>query len=142
MIDRDALRSLIREVIDSEVARLRGARDSTAAVNAEHAIRIEGDADLAHFAKLVLALAENAPARERILAGAYPFRLAHGDRPGAPRPPGESTNRVENGLVTEATLARLAKDIKVLDLAPGVVVTPLARERARALGIALERRRA
>jgi hypothetical protein len=47
--------------------------------------------------------------------------------------------RIERGAVTERTVEQAAKAGARLVLAPGAVPTPLAREKARALGIAIER---
>ena len=141
MVDRDALRSLIRDVIESEVARQHEEVASPAPTTSGHPIRIENARDLGRFARHVLLLAEDELNRERILAESYAFQLA-GPTSGASAPDGSTSCRIGSGLVTEATLSKLARSVRVLELAPGVVVTPLARERARALGILLERRSA
>ncbi len=138
MIDRDALRSLIRDVIEAEVGRSRQEGPATTSSDSGHAIRVENDSDLKLFARTVLSLAENKGERDRILSGAYPFQLSGAGAPVAMSAP----SRLDHGVVTESTLVKLPKGTKVLELGPGVVVTPLARERARALGIKLEMRRA
>lgn len=133
MLDTEALRRIIREVIATEVAAFR------ASASAETA-RIGGDADLAAFAKRVLALAENPTAKRAILAGKYPFRLADGER--APTPPPSEVDtvaRIDKGVVTETAVGRLPRGVVRLVLADGVTVTPLAKDRARRLGITIER---
>ena len=49
--------------------------------------------------------------------------------------------RVARGAVTERTIKKAAEAGGRLVLGPGAVLTPLARERARALGIDIERER-
>ena len=49
--------------------------------------------------------------------------------------------RIERGAVTERTVKEAAAAGARLVLAPGAVLTPLAREKARALGIEIERER-
>jgi len=49
--------------------------------------------------------------------------------------------RVERGAVTERTVKEAAAAGAGLVLAPRAVLTPLARERARELGVEIERER-
>jgi hypothetical protein len=136
MIDAAALRRLVREVIAAELDAARGSPATETA-------RIADDADLAAFARRVLALAEDATARQAIAAGRYPFELAHGSAPATPSPParltGAAAARIDTGVVTEASLAKLPKGAARLVIGDGVAVTPLARDRARKLGITIER---
>jgi hypothetical protein len=148
MLDPATLRSLIREVIAEEVAAVKAAAKSgpaapaPIAAPAEHGARIVGDADLAAFARQVLALAADPARRKAIEAGTYPFRLqaappATGARPAA----APASVRVSEGVVTETMIGRLAKGTTRLEVAPGVAITPLARDAARRLNIAIERAR-
>jgi len=51
-----------------------------------------------------------------------------------------AVNRISDGLVSERMLVEMAAARQtLLSVAPGVVITPLAREKARELGIAIER---
>jgi len=145
MIDKSLLRDLVKSVIAEEVAAIRKPKARSAPATAEERVAIASDADLAAFARRVLSLAgEPANARE-IAAGRYPFRL---DRPTpqratAPAPqtaaPGAQSHRIDSGVVTESTLNKLPRGLSRLLLGPGVTVTPLARDRARALGLTFER---
>ena len=56
----------------------------------------------------------------------------------ATAPPADAT-RIDRGAVTERTVAAAAKAGGRLVLGPRAVLTPLAREKARALGIEIER---
>ena len=71
--------------------------------------------------------------REAIRAGRLRFTL------GARRAGGGRRARVERGAVTERTVEEAAKAGARLVLGPGAVLTPLAREKARAKGIEIER---
>ena len=73
-----------------------------------------------------------APARLR-------FRLAGGRAAPAGRP--QPSHRVEKGAVTEAMVAAAARAGARLVLGRGAVLTPLARDRARAAGVEIEKER-
>jgi len=146
MLDAATLRALVREVIAEEVAAVKAAAKAgtpapvSAAAPPDHQARIAGDADLRAFARQVLALASDPARRQAIEAGTYPFRL---QAPAAAARPAASaaSARVEAGVVTETMIGRLAKGTVRLELAPGVSITPLARDAARRLNIAIERTR-
>jgi hypothetical protein len=55
--------------------------------------------------------------------------------------PQAATVRIEKGAVTERRITEAAGRGSRLVLGPGAVLTPLARERARALGVEIERER-
>jgi hypothetical protein len=90
-------------------------------------VRIENDADLAAFVRTVL---EHGDA---IRQGRLRFTLGDATPTGA--------LRVAHGAVTERTIKKAAEAGDRLVLGPGAVLTPLAREKARALGIDIERER-
>jgi hypothetical protein len=134
-MDKTLIRTLIRDVIAEEVKALKSGKAPAAA---ENAVRIASDSDLMAFAKDVLRLAENPQIKAAILAGRHPFHLAGGGAATAAAAPGQS-HRIDKGVVTEATVARLGKGISRLVLGPGVSITPLARDRAKARNISVER---
>lgn len=92
-------------------------------------VRIESDADLAAFARTVL---EHGDA---IRQGRLRFTLGGGPAPSV------GVIRVAHGAVTERKIKQAADAGARLVLGPGAVLTPLAREKARALGIDIERER-
>ncbi len=94
-------------------------------------VRIESDADLDRFVRTVL---EHGDA---IREGRLRFTLGHGGPPASS--PGAM--RVERGAVTERTIKKAAEAGGRLVLGSKAVLTPLAREKARALGIDIERER-
>lgn len=128
------LRSLVRDVL-REVLASRG-RAAPAGGPRTEAVRIASDVDLAAFVARLAKLMEDPAAAEAIRAGRHRFTLepAPAARPAA----GETT--VLRGAVTEAKINRCA-GAGVVVLAADAVLTPLARDRARALGLKIERRR-
>ena len=105
-------------------------------------VTLESDEDLAGFVLALLARFEDEGERSAIRSGRVRFAL---DRPGADRRAAgggaAGTVRVDRGAVTERIVEQAAKEGARLVLGPGAVLTPLAREKARAKGIAIERER-
>ncbi|BBY51065.1 hypothetical protein MARA_45330 [Mycolicibacterium arabiense] len=99
-------------------------------------VRIGSDADLDAFVRTLLRLFENPKTRADLRNGRLDFRLA-----GTHRGSGGSTHRIERGAVTERHVAEIADSGATLVLGPRAVLTPLARERARALGITIQKER-
>jgi hypothetical protein len=99
-------------------------------------VRIGSDADLDAFVRTLLRLFENPKTRADLRTGRLDFRLA-----GAHRGSGGSTRRIERGAVTERHVAEIADSGATLVLGPRAVLTPLARERARALGLTIQKER-
>ena len=88
-------------------------------------VRIASDDDLAEFVRSVL------DRGDEIRSGRLRFTLD-----GA-----TGVFRVAHGAVTERTIKKAAEAGGRLVLGPGAVLTPLARDKARALGIEIERER-
>ena len=112
---------------DSLASSLREHRGDSASTRTE-VVRIENDADLAAFVGSVL------DRGDEIRSGRLRFTLG-----GAAASAG--VVRVEHGAVTERTIKKAADAGARLVLGPGAVLTPLARDKARALGIEIERER-
>ena len=96
----------------------------------EH-VTLAGDDDLNRFVRDLL----TRPDRDAILAGRVRFAL--GGRPEDHASAGAT--RVERGAVTERKVAEAAKAGGRLVIGKAAVLTPLAREKARALGVEIER---
>ena len=143
MRDIDELRALVREVIRDV---LPGSLPVTETVN------LFTDEDLAAFVKRLLNLPPDE--REELRSGRKRFRLPGtssalpvpsvpaGAPTGAERA-GESTpvRRIERGAVTEAVINQAARAGQRLVLGRAAVLTPLARDRARASGVQIEKER-
>ena len=145
MIDKSLLRDLVKSVIAEEVAAIRKPKATSASPAAEERVAVATDADLVAFARRVLSIAGDPAKAKEIAAGRYPFRLdrpaaQHGPTPSPHTPtPAAQSHRIDSGIVTESTLNKLPRGLSRLLLGPGVTVTPLAKDRARALGLTFER---
>ena len=151
-VDADELRSLVREVLADL---LPGGRPSPGAgppgapgqegpvftprdgVRDVETVSLRTDAELAAFVTRLLHLFENPMHRAALTAGRLRFRLAPAGVAGSARP----THRIEKGAVTEAAVRAAARDGARLVLGRGAVLTPLARDRARAAGVEIEKER-
>jgi len=100
-------------------------------------VRLETDADLRQFALDILRLADNPARRRDLLTGRLAFTLA-GRPPGVAR---TTDHRIETGAVTERAVQFAAKAGQRIVLGPRAVLTPLARDRALALGVPIEKER-
>ena len=100
-------------------------------------VRIETDAELRDFALRVLRIADNPKLRSDLIAGRLRFRLA--DQPAGVA--SQPAHRIEKGAVTERAVGAAAKAGARLVLGPRAVLTPLARDKARALGVPIEKER-
>jgi len=125
-------------------------------------VRLATDEDLREFVLRVLRLADNPKRRRDLLAGRLRFTLGpgaaasaasaaqagpavptgvpggNGQRPGPSATPG---HRIGKGAVTERAVQAAADAGVRLVLGPRAVLTPLARDKARALGVPVEKER-
>ncbi|MBM7516550.1 hypothetical protein [Nocardioides nitrophenolicus] len=102
-------------------------------------VRIADDADLDRFARQLLALFENPKNRQDLRAGRLRFRLEGGAA--AVVPEARAAQRIDAGAVTERQVKAAAEAGRRLVLGRKAVLTPLAREKARALGVPIEKER-
>jgi hypothetical protein len=155
MNELDELRALVREVIQDVLPK---------GLPVTEMVNLSTDQDLAAFVNRLLDL--DPDQREELRSGRKRFRLAAPPAPPAlpgPSVPaaagragpvsagsgngaeraGESTpvRRIERGAVTEAAVMAAARAGERLVLGRGAVLTPLARDRARASGVPIEKER-
>jgi len=146
MSDSDELRALVREVIRDVLPQ---------GLAVTETVNLSTDDDLAAFVKRLLDL--DPGQREELRSGRKRFRLASPQAPSVPAgadqvSPGQSNGaeragpsapvrRIERGAVTEAVIAAAARAGERLVLGRGAVLTPLARDRARASGVPIEKER-
>jgi hypothetical protein len=156
----DELRALIREVIRDVLPK---------GLPIIETVNLSTDEDLAAFVTRLLDL--DPEAREDLCAGRKRFRLAVPSHPQTPQAPsvtqtasvsavpgdsgahgpngltavngsaGRPARRIERGAVTEKVVRDAARVGERLVLGPGAVLTPLARDRARASGVEISRER-
>jgi hypothetical protein len=128
---KQELRTLIREIIRDVLPK---------GLPVIETVNLSTDEDLAVFAARLLDLDPEAreELREDLRAGRKRFRLAVPQDPqtsqanGSAGPP---SRRIERGAVTEKVVQDAARAGQRLVLGRGAVLTPLARDRARASGV-------
>ena len=151
MSDSEELRALVREVIRDVLPQ---------GLAVTETVNLSTDEDLAVFVKRLLDL--DPAQREELRSGRKRFRLASpqalsvaagagqggagpsraGQSNGAERAgPSAPVRHIERGAVTEAVIAAAARAGERLVLGRGAVLTPLARDRARASGVQIEKER-
>ena len=146
MSDADELRALVREVIRDVLPQ---------GLVVTETVNLSTDEDLAVFVERLLDL--DPSQREELRSGRKRFRLASpqtlsvpagagqvgaGHSNGAERAgPSAPVRRIDRGAVTEAVIAAASRAGERLVLGRGAVLTPLARDRARASGVQIEKER-
>ena len=120
------LRHMVRDVLREVMAQ----RNVTSA-SAVESVRIANDHDLASF----IARVTEPATLEKLRAGKLRFTLG-----AAPAPAASNAGAALTGVITEQKIDHL-RGAGTLVLAPGAVLTPLARDKARKLGLTIERRR-
>jgi hypothetical protein len=120
------LRHMVRDVLREVMA-----QRQPAAGSAVESVRIATDHDLAAFIARII----DPQTLERLRAGKLRFTLG-----GSPAPASAAPAAALTGVITEQKIDHL-KGAGTLVLAPGAVLTPLARDKARRLGLTIERRR-
>jgi hypothetical protein len=104
-------------------------------------VDLRTDADLDAFVRSLVRRLENPRDRMAIRSGRLRFRLgAIGTGTGAAPAAGPAI-RIERGAVTERMVRDAATAGARLVLAPRAVLTPMARDRARSLGVEIEKER-
>jgi hypothetical protein len=106
-------------------------------VESVEVVSIRTDAELGSFVMHLLHLFENPKHRDALRAGRLRFRLAAPAAGG----PAQPSHRIEKGAVTEAMVAASARAGARLVLGRRAVLTPLARDRARAAGVEIVKER-
>ena len=106
-------------------------------VESVEVVSIRTDAELRSFVLHLLHLFENPKHRDALRAGRLRFRLAAPAAGGSAQP----SHRIEKGAVTEAMVAASARAGARLVLGRRAVLTPLARDRARATGVEIVKER-
>jgi len=103
-------------------------------------VDLRSDADLDAFVRSLVHRFENPRDRMAIRSGKLRFRLGATGVPSAAVAAAPAI-RIERGAVTERTVRDAAEQGARLVLAPRAVLTPMARDRARSLGVEIEKER-
>ena len=99
-------------------------------------VALRSDADVDAFVRALARRLESPGEREAILSGKVRFQLAAASAASVSAAP---TIRVEAGAVTERAVKEAAQAGARLVLSPRAVLTPMARDRARSLGVQIEK---
>ena len=107
------------------------------------AVALTTDADLSAFVQRIAADCADPQRRAQLASGRVLYTLAGGRSAGAAPGPGgaepAAAIRVERGAVTERHVREAARSGTAIVAARGVVITPLARDRARTSGVDIEK---
>jgi hypothetical protein len=140
------LRSLIRDMLSEELARIRPGLPAVTPHVTEEMVTIRSSADLNAFAQKLLTTAKDGRACANIIEGHHRFRLSHeGPAPiMAHQPMAPATNAVapahfSSGTVSERDITSLPKGTRSVRAAKTVRFTPLARDEMRRRDIKVER---
>lgn len=136
---RAAVRAVLQDVLPAAVIAPRSAAEGSA-----QAVSVRTDAELDAFVRRVAALCDDPGQRSALKDGRRRFTLAaasSGDGPAQPAAQAATALvvRVDRGAVTERTVKKAAADGARLVVGPRAVLTPLARDKARSLGVQVER---
>jgi hypothetical protein len=111
-------------------------------VGAVETVSVRTDQELAAFVTRLLRVFEDPRRRDDLRTGRLRFRLAPGGAALAgPAGSARPVRRIDQGAVTEAVVRDAARAGARLVLGRGAVLTPLARDRARAAGVEIEKER-
>ncbi len=135
------LRSLIRELLAEELARVK--RDEPGSAAREESVSINNDSDLAAFARRVLQIAAQPSGAEDIRQGRVVFRLqsnsGRAEAAGSPTVNG-TTEALEKTLITERDVNSLPESATMVSIDGQSRLTPLAKDELRRRGIKLLRK--
>lgn len=137
--ESELLRELVRQVLSEVLPQTMAAAAESAPAEASGAsasevVHVASDADLQVVVRRIAAASD--VERAAITSGATTFRLAS-PASSAPVPAGRSRDvvRIETGAVTERHVRDAASTGSSIHLGRKAVLTPLARDRARANGV-------
>jgi hypothetical protein len=137
---RDMVREILLDVVESEVSeRAEDRAGGGAASNPREEVPIGDQNDLNRAIRRILADATDPARRAAIERGEVSFVLATAGRAPSVAVAVERVHRVEKGAVTERQVRAAAEAGAVIITAKRVVVTPLAKDKARSLGVVIKR---
>jgi hypothetical protein len=138
-IDNNALRALVREALQDAIAAKGSLQlpQSPAAVTEQ--ISLSNNSDVFAFVQRILDMATDSATANRLRSGQIRFELATSQTGSATSEPGNSHGslRIERGAITESMVNKAAAEGGKLVAGSAAVITPLARERARKLGVTI-----
>lgn len=144
-VDSDLIRSLVREALRDAVASKPELLRQAKPASVTEMVSLGNDADLARFVGRIADMCEDAATRAQLRSGAIAFSLA-GASPASPVSGAASSVStsgsmsgnvvvIEKGAVTESMVRKAAETGATLHLGPRAVLTSLAKDKARAMGV-------
>jgi hypothetical protein len=142
--DNEMLRSLVREALREALGGANGATEIARALAVEvkpaqvvEVVSLNNDADIKLLVNRVLDMAADPHTLSALRQGQIVFQL--NQKAGNHAVSDSGTTRIEKGAVTESTIRKAAESGSTLIVARKVVVTSLARDKARDLGVTIIR---
>jgi len=146
------LRAMVRDLLRDALAKSNHGKTAGAAAHTRQ-VSLATDKDVADFVTLLIGMIDDPATSKAVRNGDVTFTIA-GNASAAVLPAGrtaqpaivptarltENNTSTLGGIVTEARINKLAGPGTVV-LSPDAVITPLARDRARSLGLKFERKR-
>ncbi len=136
---RAAVRAVLLDVLPASVTQNGSPRGPVTAAE----VTLRTDADLDAFVRRVAALCDDPAERAALRDGHRRFRLTAPDasHPAASPAAAGPVQRIDQGAVTERAVKKAKADGARLVLGRRAVMTPLARDKARILGVEIEKER-
>ena len=146
--DNDMLRSLVREALRDALGGSDGIRNAAQALSNQgqqptkpaqviEVVSLNSNSEVTSFVNRILDLATDSKTLSAMRQGELVFQLGNSTSSKGNHDSG--TTRIEKGAVTESTIRKAAESGSTLIVARKVVVTSLARDKARDLGVTIIR---
>jgi topoisomerase IA-like protein len=146
--DNEMLRSLVREALRDALGGASGASDIAKALSGSatpvqkpaqvvEMVSVATDAEVSSFVHRILDLAADTKTLSALRSGELVFQLTESSK--ASTAAAADTTRIDKGAVTESTIRKAAESGSTLIVGRKVVVTSLARDKARDLGVTIVR---
>jgi hypothetical protein len=140
-IDNNALREMVREALRDALATSGKLPAPVSPAAVTEPISLTSNSELFAFVQRILDMATDSATANRLRSGQIRFELSGTSHQSHETTPQSNQNglRIERGAVTEAMVKKAAEAGGVLIAGPSAVVTPLAREKARKLGVTINK---
>lgn len=137
---REMVREILTEVIADEIqGRVTSAGGAASLPHAKReCVTITSQADLDRAVRRILEAAQDPAGRSAIERGDLTFVLA-AESPARETGQAPVVHRVEKGAVTERHVRNAAEAGAIIVTARRVVITPLARDRSRSMGVVIRK---
>ncbi len=142
--DNEMLRALVRDALREALSGANGATEIAKALTVQtkpaqlvEVVSLNTDSDVKSLVNRVLDMAADPQSLAALREGTIVFQLSNQSSQHSSN--GSSTTRIEKGAVTESTIRKAAESGSTLILGRKVVVTSLARDKARDLGVTIIR---